>query len=173
MPTHTTPVRQRTRLLFRTHGISLLMATVASLVACQPSTSTPIADKTMKSEKQQVVYLDVNLKSYLDHPIFDVYLNGVDIGVAGGPPHGGNGGLISGVAVPTGPQTVTWRNAGTGATTTAANQPVLGRPDAKLTYLGVHIYPDNTVELIPSSHWPEASERGEAINQAWKRDHGQ
>lgn len=133
----------------------------------------------MSSDKKDVVYFDVNLKSYLDRPVFDVYLNGVDIGVAGGPPHGGNGGLMTGVAVPLGPQVVTWRldgpegMKGNGDTVKAANQPVLTRPDPNLTYLGVHIYPDNTVELIPEPYWPEASARGEVINRSWEKKHGQ
>jgi hypothetical protein len=166
MPTHTTPVRQRTRLLFRIHGISLLMATVASLVACQPSTSTPIADKTMNSNKRQIVYFDVSAISYQQRPIFEIRLNGKEVGAGGGS-------LMAGVALELGPQTVTWRNAETGATTRAANQPLLDRPDAKLTYLGLHIYPDNTVELVPSPFWPERTEKGEAMLQKQEKQSGQ
>jgi hypothetical protein len=118
------------------------------------------------------VYFDVDLKSYLDYPIFDVYLNGKDIGVDGGPPHGGTSGLMTGVPVRPGPQVITWRSAGTGETTKATNQPTLTRADAKHRYLGVHIYPDNTVELIPEDHWPEQTARGEEINRQWKAKHG-
>lgn len=152
--------------------LGLIALFTGGLAACQPNTSPPTRGKTMTPDKKEVVYFDVNLKSYLDRPIFDVYLNGVDIGVAGGPPHGGNGGLMTGVAVPLGPQVVTWRDAGTGEAFKATNQPVLTRPDPKLSYLGVHIYPDNTVELIPESYWPEASARGEVINNTWEKNHG-
>jgi len=172
MPTHTTPVRQRTRLLFRTHGISLLMATVASLVACQPSTSTPLAGQTMKSEKQQVVYFDVSAMSYYERPIFEIRLNGKEVGAGGGS-------LMAGVAVPLGPQKLTWRLGGpegmpgNGDIVTATNHVVLERPDAKLTYLGVHIYPDKTVELVPSPFWPERTEKGEAMLQKQEKQSGQ
>jgi len=133
----------------------------------------------MALERRETVRFDVNLKNYLDRPIFDVHLNGVDIGVAAGPPHAGNGAVMTGVAVPLGPQTVTWRlggpqgMAGNGDTVQAVNQPALTRPDPKMRNLGVHIYPDNTVELIPEPYWPERSERGEAIHRAWEKRHGQ
>jgi hypothetical protein len=90
---------------------------------------------------------------------------------------------MTGVPVPLGPQVVTWRLDGAdklgkpfadnGTTVTAVNQPVLLRPDAKLGYLGVHIYPDNTVELIPEPFWPEASKRGEEINRPLEKKRGQ
>lgn len=124
------------------------------------------------------VYFDVNLYSYLDRPIFDVHLNGKDIGVAFGQPHRGQGGLMTGVAVPMGKQVVTWRlggpkgTPGNGDKVAAINQPTLARPKANMTYLGVHIYPDNTVEVIPETHWPEKTARGERINREWERKHG-
>ncbi len=42
------------------------------------------------------------------------------------------------------------------------------RPDPKFTYLGVHIYPDSTVELIPEEFWPEKTEKGKEINKKWE-----
>lgn len=163
----------------RQTGLALIAFFTSGLGACQPTSSDPNKGKTMNRDGKEVVYFDVNLKSYLDRPIFDVYLNGVDIGVAGGPPHGGNGGLMTGVAVPLGPQKITWRldgpegMKGNGETVTAVNPPVLTLPDKNLTYLGVHIYPDNTVELIPEAFWPQASARGDAINREWEKKHGQ
>jgi hypothetical protein len=152
---------------------------LAGISACRARDNTPSSQgQRMDKDKKEVVYLDVNLKSYLDRPIFDVYLNGLDIGVAGGHPHGGPGGLITGIPVPIGPQVVTWRLGGpegmigNGDTVTAVNRPVLLRPDPKLGYLGVHIYPDNTVELIPEPFWPEASKRGEEINRRWREQNG-
>jgi hypothetical protein len=151
----------------------------AGMSACRArDNNPPTQGQRMDKDRREVVQFDVNLKSYLDRPIFDVYLNGQDIGVAGGHPHGGAGGLMTGVSVPLGPQVVTWRLGGpegmpgNGDTVKAVNQPVLQRPDAKLGYLGVHIYPDNTVELIPEAFWPEASKRGEEINRLWEKTNG-
>ena len=80
---------------------------------------------------------------------------------------------MTGVGFVLGPQTVTWRDAGSGETTRAVNQPVMTAEFAKHPYLGVHIYPDNTVELIPEDHWPEQTARGEEINRQWKVQHDQ
>jgi hypothetical protein len=160
-------------------GLTALLT--AGLAACQPTAPTPTEGKTMTLDKKEVVYFDVSLFSYLDRPIFDVYLNGTDVGVAG-PFSGGmgaGGGLMTGVAVPLGAQVVTWRLGGpegmhgNGDTVKAINQPILTRPDPKLTYLGVHIYPDNTVELIPEASWPETSAKGNALAQEWRKKHGQ
>lgn len=126
----------------------------------------------MPTDRQDIVVFNVNLKSYLDRPIFYVPLNGVDIGVASGPPHTGNGAMMTGATVPMGTQTVTWRDARSGETCNAANQPVLTRPDPHMRYLGVHIYPDNAVELIAGPYWPQSSARGEEINRRWEKRHG-
>ena len=127
----------------------------------------------MQTENKDVVYFDVSANSYYGRPIFDIMLNGVEVGVGGG-------GLMTGVAVPLGPQVITWRldgpegMPGNGDTVKAVNQPVLVRPDNKLAYLGVHIYPDNTVELVSSEFWPERTDRGQAIiDQAQERKNGQ
>ncbi len=163
--------------------LALAAVSSTSLIGCQArETTSPKEGQHMDKDKKDIVYFDVNLKSYLDRPIFDVYLNGRDIGVAGGHPHGGNGGLMTGVPVPLGPQVVTWRLDGVdkdekpyldnGVVVRASNQPILQRSDSKLRYLGVHIYPDNTVELVPEAFWPEASPRGAQINREWERTHG-
>lgn len=127
----------------------------------------------MSNKNDQVVYFDVGLKSYLDRPIFDVLIDGHDIGVAGGQPHGGPGGLMTGIPFRLGPQSISWRDAGDGVTTKAVNQPVLTPEMTKHRYLGVHIYPDNTVELVPDDGWPEQTARGEEINRQWRATHGQ
>jgi hypothetical protein len=115
------------------------------------------------------VVLDVVLFNYLDRPIFDVLLNGGDIGVAGA--YGGGRGVMTGVTVPVGHQTLTWRlggprgMAGNGDTVTAKNPLSLMAdqipPDVR--YLGVHVYPDGTAQLMTSPHFPEPSPRGELI----------
>jgi hypothetical protein len=160
-------------------GLGWAYAMALPLAACSPSLeSHPTQGNAVSAAKQDVAYFDVDLKSYLERPIFDVYLNGKDIGVDGGPPHGGTSGLMTGVAVRLGPQVITWRLdgpeglPGNGDTVHAVNQPVLTAADAKHRYLGVHIYPDNTVELIPEDHWPEQTARGEEINRQWRAKHG-
>lgn len=152
-----------------------------ALAACsQQHDEVAQTGKNMAESKKDVAYLDVALLSYYERPIFDVYLNGHDIGVAGGPPHGGRGGgLMTGIEVTLGPQVITWRLGGpegmpgNGDTVKAVNVPILTRPDSRFHYLGVHIYPDNTVEVIPVEHWPEQTERGEEINRQWGLKHGQ
>ena len=140
------------------------------LASCQPDNDEPA--------KQKIVYFDVNLYSYLDRPIYDVTLNGKFIGDTAGPPHRGRGGLMTGVAVPLGEQIITWRlggpegTPGNGDTVQAANKPILTAPAKGESYLGVHIYPDNTVELIPEKFWPNKTTKGEAIMRQWELDHG-
>ena len=160
----------------RARRLRLALAGIGALVlltSCMQQTdSQPAQGKTMNDSKKEVAYFDVALHSYLDRPIFDVYLNGTDIGVAAGQPHRGAGGLMTGVAVPLGPQKVTWRDAGTGDTFTAKNQPILTASEPKNGYLGVHIYPNNTVEVIPQPYWPEKTAKGLEINRQWELRHG-
>lgn len=151
----------------------------AILAACSESHEQPPPQEgTVSDVARDVVHLDVSLKSYLERPIFDVLVNGHDIGVDGGQPHGGPGGVMVGMPLRLGPQVITWRldgpkgMPGNGDTVKAVNQPVLTAAHAKHQYLGVHIYPDNTVELVPDDHWPEQTARGEEINREWKVQHG-
>lgn len=159
------PARRRLSLALASLGA------LALLTACMQQTDSSAQGKNMNESRKDVVYFDVVLFSYLDRPIFDVYLNGTDIGVAG--PFGGGGGLMTGVAVKLGPQVISWRDAGTGNTYKAKNQPTLTRPDPKMGYMGVYIYPDNTVEIQPSQYWPETTERGNTLYQEWKKHHGE
>ena len=86
---------------------------------------------------------------------------------------------MTGVAVPLGPQVISWRldgpegTPGNGDTVKAKNQPMLIRPDPKMKYLGVYIYPDNTVEIQPSQYWPETTVRGDKLYQEWKKHHAE
>jgi hypothetical protein len=175
-------------------GIYLFAFCSTLLVAACGRTSdtqAPARNTAAQTEKQTVdqekkprtVVMDVGLHSYLDRPIFDVYLNGQDIGLAAGQPHKGSGGLMTGVTVALGPQEITWRLDGVddkgaplsdnGSTVVAKNTPELEKPGAEYRYLGVHIYPDNTVEVIPEKFWPEKTAKGQAINLAWEKKHGQ
>jgi hypothetical protein len=114
------------------------------------------------------ITLDVVLYSYLNRPIFDVLLNDGDIGVANA--YGG-GGVMTGVAIPFGHQTLTWRLGGprgmahNGETVVVKNSLNLTKDQIppKAEYLGVHIYPDGTAELTFSQYIPEISPRGQKI----------
>jgi hypothetical protein len=127
--------------------------------------------------KPMTVTLDVVLFSYLDRPIFDVYLQKTDIGVAGPWPYSGRGSM-SGVKLPLGPLKFTWRLGGpegmqrNGETVTAKNKPELKDVPRDAVFLGVHIYADDTVELIPSRDFPDLSSRGNAFDLKWKQSHG-
>lgn len=117
---------------------------------------------------------EVVLFSYLNRPIFDVLLSGFDVGVAGA--WAGNfsgGGSMSGVSVKFGPHKVSWRYADTGTTVRSKNEPTLAKPPADHRFLCVHIYPDDTVELVTSVHFPEKTERGIAMGDALRSHRGQ
>jgi hypothetical protein len=167
------------------HRISMYVFAVCSAlltVACGRTSDTEApARNAAQTERQTVnqgkspktVMMDVALYSYLERPIFDVYLNGQDIGLAAGQPHRGSGGLMTGVPVSLGPQKITWRYADTGETVTAKDTPELADPGADCRYLGVHVYPDDTVEVVPEKYWPQKTTKGQAINLDWEKKHGQ
>ncbi|WP_370680029.1 hypothetical protein [Comamonas sp. GB3 AK4-5] len=166
----------------RRHALFASLGLLAiHIAACRPDEKEQaIHGQSMPHiPKPEIIYFSVNLLSYLERPIFDVLLNGKFIGDSAGQLHRGNGGIITGIPVPLGPQTVTWRldgpegMPGNGDTTHSSNTPILNRPDKKFTYLGVHIYPDNTVELIPEKFWPEKTPRGLEINRQWEILHNQ
>jgi len=116
------------------------------------------------------VVVNVVVFNYLNRPIFDVYLDGKMIGGSASLSNSpyGQFSTVAGVAIPLGPQTLTWRLDGpkgtprNGETDKAKNSIVLTSeqipPDA--SSLGVHIYPDNTAELIFSKDVLEQSTRG-------------
>ena len=158
----------------RRHAVWCLAALIVTATAgCHPATPSATESTPMSRDSTgpEVVRFDVSTLSYIERPVFEIKLNGVEVGLGGG-------GLMTGVAVPLGPQVVTWRldgpkgMPGNGETVQAVNQPVLVRPDPKFRYLGVHIYPDNTVELIPEEFWPQRTARGETILRAQAGDHG-
>ncbi len=116
---------------------------------------------------------EVVLYSYLDRPIFDVTLSGFDIGVAGAwAGDFAGGGSMSGVSVKFGPHKVSWRFADSGKTVRSTNEPVLTPPPHTHRFLCVHVYPDQTAELITSAHFPDKTERGIAMGEALRRSHG-
>ena len=117
--------------------------------------------------KPMTVTLDVVLFSYLDRPIFDVFINGKAGDSSGVYPETG-GSTISGVMIPLGPQRVTWTLGGpegmvdNGKIVAAKNQPLIKDVPSMSRYLAIYIYPDSTVELLTSQYYPGTSARGEA-----------
>lgn len=111
----------------------------------------------------EAIDIDISTYSYIERPIFDIYSNKITIGAAGG------GSVIANARIKLGPQIVTWRLGGpkgmvrNGETVTAKNAPVLASPPRAARYLGIHIYPDETVEFIYSEFLPERTDRGEAL----------
>lgn len=156
--------------------ITALSMLTASVAACRPDSRNAERSTTQSPDKKtDFVFFDVSIYNYLNRSIFDIYLNKKDIGVASA---FGGGGLMTGVKVPLGPQSVSWRLGGpkdmegNGDTVHAANTLVLEAPPATHRYLGVHIYPDYTVELLPEEFWPEATERGRELYRQWKVKNG-
>jgi hypothetical protein len=127
------------------------------------------------------VYLNISLFSYLDRPIFDVRMNGTDFGAA--PAHGfyGTNDIMIMQSIRLGRQVVTWRldgAAGTarnGETVEAKNQPIFTEVPRGIKWLGLHIYPDETVELKVSSGTGDElqSERGRKIIEAWEANNAE
>lgn len=114
--------------------------------------------------------VNVMVFNYLNRPIYDVYLNGEMIGGSASlsdSPYG-QFSTVAGVVVPLGPQTLTWCLSGprgmarNGEIDRIKNSLVLTSQQipTDASSLGVHIYPDNTAELIFSKDVLEQSERG-------------
>ena len=118
------------------------------------------------------ITLDLVLFSYLPRPIFDVFVSGKGGHSSGVYPQTG-GGTITGVQLPVGPQKVTWRYSDTGEKVTAKNTPEVKDVPRESVFLAVHIYPDDTVELVPSPHYPRPSSRGEEEIQKMGGKRGQ
>jgi hypothetical protein len=127
--------------------------------------------------KPMTVNLDVVLFSYIDRPIFDAFINGKAGSGSHGMPAVG-GGTIAGVAIPLGLQKVTWVLDGpagmarNGDKVTAKNSLELKDVPQGHRYLAIHIYPDDTVELVTSLHYPRPSERGEVELAKWEKKNG-
>ena len=150
----------------------LALGTTFPLFACK-------ADNNPKnSSMQKEIVMDVVIFSYLNRTIFDVYLDGKDIGVAG--PFGG-GGVVTGVSITSGLQTLKWTLDGPEGTPGNGNQVIVKNKlivdpslvPAGIYYMAVHIYPDDTAELSFSKGIPERSIRGIKIVEEFQKHHGQ
>lgn len=142
--------------LSKVKQVLVLPFLLLSLAAC----SQDIGAKSMNNQKKpEVVYMDVSVYAYTPYVLNGMTINGRGLMTAGG------GGLVTGEVFDLGPQTVQWRTGDTGEIHTAKNTVILNKPKRDETYLGIHVYPDDTVEFIPSSDWPDTTERGEKIYQ--------
>lgn len=123
------------------------------------------------------VVLNVVLFNYLDRPIFDVYIDG-KVGESSSAYPATGGGLVMNVELALGSKKVTWRLDGPNGMArngeTVANKNPLELPSVVpgARYLAIHIYPDETVELVTSVQRPERTERGEAQVEKQDRKHG-
>lgn len=130
--------------------------------------------------KPMSIVLDVSMFSYIERPIFEVLLNGKDIGATLGYGFYGANSVIVDMAIPLGPQVVTWRLGGplddprSGQIVRAKNTPLLTDVPKGTKWLAVHVYDDNTVELALSKGSPDelSTQRGMKIIETWERSHG-
>lgn len=131
--------------------VSGMLAIVFSLCAC--------------SSTRRVVSLDVVTFNYLNRPIHDVFIDGKSGDSSTAYPQTG-GSTISGVKLRLGPKLVTWKLDGkrgtprNGETVTARNALELSDVSKDAVFLAIHIYPDETVELITSRHYPRKTAKG-------------
>ena len=151
-------------------GFSTRLAVASLLLPALPSCKA----------KPMSIVLDVSMFSYIERPIFDVLLNGKDIGGSLGYRFYGSNSVIVDMAIPLGPQVVTWRldgpkgTPGNGDLVKAKNTPMLTDVPKGTKWLAVHIYDDNTVELALSRGSPDelSTQRGMKIIETWERAHG-
>lgn len=121
--------------------------------------------------------LDVVVFNYLDRPIFDIFIDR-KVGESSDVYPRTGGSTVTGVKFNLGPKTISWRldgpegTARNGDTVVAKNAPSLAAPPAGAKYLGVHIYPDDTVELLTSKHYPRPSPRGDIEIERLEKRHG-
>lgn len=124
--------------------------------------------------------LNISLYSYLDRPIFDVYMNGTDFLSAAAHAFYGSNGVMLAQTITLGPQKVTWRLDGpegmerNGEVVTAKNSPILKDIPKDIKWLALHIYDDDTVEITLSKGTPDEldSARGLKIIKDSDRNHG-
>jgi len=116
--------------------------------------------------KNMRVVLDMVVFSYLDRPIFEVNVDGKGDEVSDVYPRTGKG-TTTGVEFTLGPKKVSWTLSGpkgmprNGEIVHNKNSLELTKVSPGAKFLSVHIYPDDTVELLTSVHFPQVSARGE------------
>ena len=118
--------------------------------------------------------LNVEVFSYVDRVIVDISFNGTGLGVMNR--YGGTG-TITDVYIPFGKQTLKWTLGGpegtprNGEILTPRNQLIISPEQipAGTHYLGIHLYPDDTVEFTFAEGIPERTARGRNILAARRK----
>ena len=121
-----------------------------------------------KKKMQKETALHVEVFSYVDRVITDISFNGTGLGVMNR--YGGTG-TITDVYIPFGNQILKWTLGGpkgtprNGERMTPKNQLVISPEQIPpgTRYLGIHLYPDDTVELTFAESIPERTARGQKI----------
>ncbi|GGY96321.1 hypothetical protein ACFFTM_13275 [Pseudoduganella plicata] len=117
--------------------------------------------------------LDVEMFSYIDRVVTDIIFNGTDLGVMN---RFGGTGTITGVRVPFGVQSLHWTLDGPEGTP-RNGEIVQVRNAVQITRegvppgtqcLGIHLYPDDTIEITFAESIPERTDRGRQITAAAK-----
>ena len=140
------------------------------LMACGLLLPLAACGQAVKKE----IWLNVEMVSYVDRPIFDIIFNGTDLGVMD---EFGSTGTITEVRIPFGIQALKWTLDGprdsprNGEVVTIKNQLVISAEQIPLgtRYLGLHLYPDDTAEITFADSIPERTARGEKILAARKK----
>ncbi|CAM3184024.1 hypothetical protein [Janthinobacterium lividum] len=140
------------------------------LMACGLLLPLAACGQAVKKE----IWLNVEMVSYVDRPIFDIIFNGTDLGVMD---EYGSTGTITEVRIPFGIQALKWTLDGpkdsprNGEVVTIKNQLVISAEQIPLgtRYFGLHLYPDDTAEITFADFIPERTARGEKILAARKK----
>jgi hypothetical protein len=127
-----------------------------------------------KKKMQKETTLHVEMFSYVDQVITDISFNGTGLGVMNR--YGGTG-TITDVYIPFGNQILKWTLDGpegtprNGERMTPKNQLVISPEQIPpgTRYLGIHVYPDDTVEFTFAESIPERTVRGKKILAARKK----
>lgn len=120
--------------------------------------------------------INVSLFNYLDRPIFDVMMNGEHFMSAAAHGFYGGNAVLAMQEITLGRQVVSWKldgpeqMSGNGDLITAKNVPVITEIAERMKWLGLHIYPDYTVEIKLSAGTPDElqTERGMMIIRTWE-----
>ena len=155
----------RSLLLGRRSAMSLIgLGLMMPLAACGQG----------KKKMQRETALNVEVFSYVDRVITDISFNGTGLGVMNR--YGGTG-TITDVYIPFGNQILKWTLDGpegtprNGERVTPKNQLVISPEQIPpgTRYLGIHVYPDDTVEFTFAEGMPERTARGKKIFAAKKK----
>lgn len=117
---------------------------------------------------QNGIELDLVMYSYLSRPIYDIIFNRTALGVAN--KYGGTG-ILTDVWIPFGRQSLRWNldgpdgTARNGELVKSKNSLIISAEmiPSSSRYIGLHLYPDDTVEVTFARSIPTVSERGRKI----------